>query len=89
MPKRRRKLSKELEHHIKVAIKRVEFITAVINDINDEDIQMEYIGAFEPIKASLVILSAEYDANGVTPISEQAFRSYSEALIKFEEEYEL
>ena len=89
MLKRRRKLSKELEHQIKLAIKRVEFITAIINDIVEEDIQAEYSLAFEPIKTQLIILSAEYDTNGLTPISEKAFADYKLLLTSFESEYEL
>ena len=89
MPKRRRKLSKELEKEIKHALKKVEFITAIINDIEDESIQGEYRTEFENVKNSLIILSVEYDTNGLTPSSEQAFRNYKELVSKFETEYEI
>ncbi len=89
MPKKRRKLSKELENNIKPAIKKIEFITAVINDIEEEDIQADYKTAFEPIKNFLVLLSAEYDTNGVTPISVKAYEDYILYLTKFEAEFEL
>ncbi len=89
MPKKRRKLSKELENNIKHAIKRIEFITAVINDIDEEDIQGEYSAAFEPIKNSVVLLSAEYDTNGLTEISQKAYNDYLMYLNKFESEYEI
>ena len=39
MPKKRRKLSKEMELKIASAKRRVELITAIIFDINDEDIE--------------------------------------------------
>ena len=89
MPKRRRKLSRELESEIRNAIKKVEFITAVVNDIEDEEIQGEYRIAFEPIKACLVILSAEYDTNVLTEASQMAFSNFKFLVKKFEEEYEI
>ncbi len=89
MPKRRRKLSREMEHQIKLGLKRVEFITAIINDIDEEAIQAEYSAAFEPIKNTLVILSVEYDTNGFTPQSEKALLQYHNLIKKFEDEYEL
>ena len=42
MPKKRRKLSKELELEMSIALKKVELILAKINDIRDDDIQGEY-----------------------------------------------
>ena len=37
MPKRRRKLSPELEKNISLAKKQIELITAIIHDIDEED----------------------------------------------------
>ena len=46
MPRKRRKLSKEMEADMAAAKRKVELITALINDIRDEDIQGEYLEAF-------------------------------------------
>ena len=42
MAKRRRKLSPELEKNISLAKKQIELITAIIHDIDEDDIQEEY-----------------------------------------------
>jgi hypothetical protein len=42
MARKRRKLSKDMEAEIKAAHKKVEFISALIRDIREEDIQNEY-----------------------------------------------
>ncbi len=89
MPKKRRKLSKDMEKEIKLAIKKVEFISAIINDIEDEEIQGEYRGEFGNIKNALVILSVEYDTNGFTPVSEKALLNYKNLVSQFESEYEI
>ena len=39
MARKRRKLSKEMEAEIKAAEKKVEFVSAMIRDIREEDIQ--------------------------------------------------
>ena len=54
MPKRRRKLSPELEKHISLAKKQIELITAIIHDIDEEDIQEEYKAAFLPVMGRLL-----------------------------------
>ncbi|CAI8176935.1 MAG: hypothetical protein GY914_07780 [Prochlorococcus sp.] len=89
MPKKRRKLSKELEKEISLAKKKVEFITAKINDIEEEDIQTEYRQAFDQINAACLFIEAEYIANGVTEESEGGLVLYKGLLERFESEYEL
>ena len=42
MAKRRRKLSPELEKNISLAKKQIELITAIIHDIDEEDICLLY-----------------------------------------------
>ena len=44
MPKKRRKLNKDFERKIYSSKKNVELVLAKIYDIDDEDIQKEYIG---------------------------------------------
>ena len=74
--KKRRKLSSELEKQIFLTKKKVEFITAIINDIDDEDIQLEYRIAFEGIRQSSEGLASEYESNGVTELSENLLKKY-------------
>ena len=49
MPKKRRKLNQDMEKEISSAKKTVELIVAKINDIDEEDIQVEYRQAFQKI----------------------------------------
>ena len=89
MAKKRRKLSKELESDIAQAAKKVELITAQINDIHEEDIQNEYRIAFDPVRNSYLLLATLYKAEGTTNQTEELNKSYKSLLIKFEEEYEI
>jgi len=41
MPKKHRKLNKEMEAEMAAAKRKIELISALINDIRDEDIQAE------------------------------------------------
>ena len=49
MAKKRRKLNKDFEKKIYVSKKNVELVLAKIYDIDDEDIQKEYINAFNRV----------------------------------------
>ena len=49
MAKKRRKLSPELEKNISLAKKQIELITAIIHDIDDEDIHKDYMSAFNKV----------------------------------------
>ena len=49
MPKKRRKLNKEFEKKIYSSKKNVELVLAKIYDIDDEDIQKEYMSAFNEV----------------------------------------
>ena len=49
MPKKRRKLNKDFEKKIYSSKKNVELVLAKIYDINDEDIQKEYMSAFNDV----------------------------------------
>ncbi len=89
MPKRRRKLSAELEKEISAIKKQVELVTAMINDIGEEELQDDYRIGFQQALTTAAYLSKEYDLNGVTPASEAALALYKEAINKFESEYEI
>ena len=89
MPKKRRKLNKELESEISSAAKKVELISAQINDIQEEEIQGEYRTAFDPIRNAYVLLATLYKSEGFTPQTESLNLSYKGLLEKFEQEYEI
>ena len=89
MARKRRKLSKVMEAEIKAAHKKVEFISAVIRDIREEDIQNEYAEAFVQVHAACSHLAQLYDVEGVTEESEGTLVLYKGLLNQFEEDYEL
>ena len=49
MAKKRRKLNKDFERKIYSSKKNVELVLAKIYDIDDEDIQKEYMSAFKNV----------------------------------------
>ncbi len=89
MAKKRRKLSKDLELEISKAIKKVELISAIINDIQEEDTQSEYREAFLPAKNSFLLLVGLYDTEGFTETTQNLIIKYKEQLATFESEYEI
>ena len=89
MPKKRRKLSKEMEKDISNAKRKVELISAIINDIRDEEIQGEYRLAFNAVKYAYTYLTTLYDAEGITNNSEESLLNYNKLLAKFEIEFEI
>ena len=89
MPKKRRKLNRELESKIASAYKKVELINAQINDIHEEEIQSEYRTAFDPVVHTYVSLKTLYDLEGFTDQTEGLSLRYDQQLAKFEEEYEI
>jgi len=89
MPKKRRKLNRDLENMIASAFKKVELINAQINDIQEETIQSEYRSAFDPVAFTYVSLKTLYDKYGFTPETEDLSKQYGEKLAKFEQEYEI
>jgi len=89
MPRKRRKLSKEMEAEIKAAQKKVEFISAMIRDIREEDIQSEYAEAFSRVHVASAHLTQLYDSEGVTEEIEGTLALYKGPLSQFEEDYEL
>ena len=89
MPKKRRKLNKELEKDIENAKRKVELITAIINDIEEEEIQGEYRTAFNPVKYAYTFLTTLYDAEGFNESTKGGYDEYKLLLSKFEDEYEI
>ncbi len=89
MAKRRRKLSPELEKNISLAKKQIELITAIIHDIDDDDIQDEYKSAFLPVMSSYMSLDQMYKEVGFNDETINIYELYLANLAKFKNEYEL
>ena len=89
MAKRRRKLSPELEKNISLAKKQIELITAIIHDIDEEDIQEEYKSAFLPVMSSYMSLDQMYNELGFNEDTINLYNLYLSNLEKFKSEYEI
>ena len=89
MAKKRRKLNKDFEKKIYSSKKNVELVLAKIFDIDDEDIQKEYMSAFNEIVSSYNELKENYEQLGFNDDSEELLKNYEDAFIIFESEYEI
>ena len=89
MAKKRRKLNKDFERKIYSSKKNVELILAKIYDIDDEDIQKEYMNAFNQVVFLYDELSQNYDELGFHDDSEELMTNYKNAFNLFESEFEI
>ena len=89
MPKKRRKLNKEMEADMAAAKRKIELISALINDIRDEDIQGEYLEAFGQVRSAVVNLVAKYTTDGFCEETEGLHALYKGLIDQFEADYEL
>ena len=89
MAKKRRKLNKEFEKKIYSSKKNVELVLAKIYDIDDEDIQKEYISAFNAVVYLYDELKEDYEEKGFNENSEELFENYKNAFNLFESEFEI
>ena len=89
MPKKRRKLNKEMEADMAAAKRKIELISALINDIRDEDIQGEYLEAFGQVRSAVVNLVAKYTTDGFCEETEGLLALYKGLINQFEADYEL
>ena len=89
MPKKRRKLNKDFERKIYTSKKNVELVMAKIYDIDDEDIQKEYMSAFNGVLQSYDELKEDYEEGGYTDKSEDLLKNYRNAFNLFEAEFEI
>ena len=71
MPKKRRKLNKDFEKEIYASKKNVELILAKIYDIDDEEIQKEYMNAFNGVVYLYDELRRDYEEVGFNNASEE------------------
>ena len=89
MAKKRRKLNKEFEKDIYSSKKNVELVLAKIYDIDDEDIQKEYITAFNGVVSLYDELNENYEQLGFNDNSEELLEKYKNAFNLFESEFEI
>ena len=89
MAKKRRKLNKDYEKKIYASKKNVELVLAKIYDIDDEDIQKEYMGAFNKVVYLFDILKEDYESQGFSDNSEELLTNYEKAFNLFESEFEI
>ena len=89
MAKKRRKLSPELEKNISLAKKQIELITAIIHDIDEEDIQEEYKSAFLPVMSTYMSLDQMYKEVGFNEDTNNLYHLYLSNLEIFKSEYEI
>ena len=89
MPKKRRKLNKDFEKQIYTSKKNVELVLAKIYDIDDEDIQKEYMSAFNDVVYSYDQLKNDYELIGFNDNSDNLIAEYNLAFSTFESEFEI
>ena len=89
MPKKRRKLNKDFEKKIYTSKKNVELVLAKIYDIDDEDIQKEYMSAFNDVVYSYDQLKNDYELTGFNDNSDKLIADYKKAFSFFESEFEI
>ena len=89
MPKKRRKLNKDFEKKIYTSKKNVELVLAKIYDIDDEDIQKEYMSAFNDVVYSYDQLKNDYELTGFNDNSDKLISNYNKAFSLFESEFEI
>jgi len=89
MAKKRRKLNKDFEKKIYSSKKNVELVIAKIYDIDDEDIQKEYMSAFNLVAYLFDELKQDYEEQGFNDNSEELLKKYKNAFNLFESEFEI
>ena len=89
MAKKRRKLNKDFERKIYSSKKNVELVLAKIYDIDDEDIQKEYMSAFNGVVSLYDLLKQDYEQKGFNENSEEILINYKNAFNLFESEFEI
>ena len=89
MQKKRRKLNKDFEKKIYSSKKNVELVLAKIYDIDDEDIQKEYMNAFNGVVFLYDEVKVDYELQGFNDSSEDLLSNYENAFKLFESEFEI
>ncbi len=78
-----------MEKQISIILQQIELNTALINDIDDEELLGDYLQAFTPIKVTALTLDSEYKLHGISDLAQKLLNQYNEQIKHFNEEYEL
>ena len=89
MNKKRRKLNKDFEKKIYSTKKNVELVLAKIYDIDDEDIQKDYMSAFTQVVNLYEQLKNDYETIGFNENSDTLISNYLNAFDLFKSEFEI
>ena len=89
MAKKRRRLNKEFAEKIYSSKKNVELVLAKIYDIDDEDIQKEYMNAFNEVVFLYDEVKIDFERQGFNDNSEDLLLNYENAFNLFESEFEI
>ena len=89
MAKKRIKLNKDFEKEIYSSKKNVELVLAKIYDIDDEDIQKEYMSAFNRVVYLYNELKEDYEERGFNENSDEILFNYQNSFNLFEAEFEI
>ena len=89
MAKKRRKLNKDFEKKIYSSKKNVELVLAKIYDIDDEDIQKEYMSGFNEVVCLYDELKEDYEQKGYDENSDELLANYKKAFNLFKSEFEI
>ena len=89
MAKKRRKLNKDFEKKIYSSKKNVELVLAKIYDIDDENIQKDYMSAFNEVVHLYDELRISYVVYGFNDDSDELLANYKNAFNLFESEFEI
>ena len=89
MAKKRRKLNKDFEKKIYSSKRNVELVLAKIYDIDDEDIQKEYVYSFNGVVNLYEELKKDYEQKGFNDNSEELLTKYKNAFNLFKTEFEI
>ena len=89
MQKKRRKLNKDFEKKLHSSKKNVELVLAKIYDIDDEDIQQEYMSAFNKVVYLYDELNEDYEQKGFNDNSDEHMTNFKNAFNLFESEFEI
>ena len=89
MDQKRRKLNKNFEKKIYSTKKNVELILAKIYDIDEEEIQKDYMNAFNNVIFLYEQLKNDYEYTGYNEKSEELINNYNKAFTIFNSEFEI
>ena len=82
-------MNKDFEKKIYSSKKNVELVMAKIYDIDDEDIQKEYMNAFNGVVFLYDQLKVDYELQGFNDNSEELLTSYKNSFNLFVSEFEI